>query len=168
MKINEIITEAGFWKGVAQAIAPNAVASYDREKNARPALGQNNTGEFEYEGEKYTWLGGMWGLKNPATGKFVPAPKEMQDQLNIASGSELTNRPNGTTTSLAGTLNKTPNLPAEVTTPNGIKVKKNQVTGKWYRQDTNKQVTDPYEIGRLEQLAKNARQVNIARGIQTR
>jgi hypothetical protein len=165
MKINEILAEAGFWKGVAQAIAPNTVARSDQAKNARPGLDQildqNDTGTFEYEGETYTWLGGMWGLQNPATGKFVPAPKDMQDQLNIASGSK-------NAAPLAGTLNKTPNIPAEVTTPTGIKVKKNQVTGKWYRQDNKKPVTDPYEIGRLEQLAKNAQQVNIARGIQTR
>jgi hypothetical protein len=104
----------------------------------------------------------MWGLKNPATGKFVPAPKDLQDQLNVASGSK-------NDTSLAGTLNQTPKLPSQVITPkDNIKVKKNQVTGKWYRQDTNKQVTDPREISRLEQLAKNAQQVAIARGVQTR
>jgi hypothetical protein len=34
MKINEVISEAGFFKGVARAIAPNTVASYDRQKNA--------------------------------------------------------------------------------------------------------------------------------------
>jgi hypothetical protein len=165
MKINEILSEAGFWKGVAQAIAPNTVARSDQAKNARPGLdqilSQNDTGTFEYEGEIYTWLGNMWGLQNPATGKFVPAPKAMQDQLNIASGSK-------NAAPLAGTLNQTPKLPSEVVTPKNIKVKKNQVTGKWYRQDTNQQVTDPREIQRLEQLAKNARQVAIARGTQTR
>ena len=48
-------------------------------------------------------MGAMWGLKNPATGKFVPAPKAMQDQLNIVSrsGSELAQRPTGNTTSPA-------------------------------------------------------------------
>jgi len=34
MKINEVITEAGFWKGVAKAIAPQTVQTYDRQKNA--------------------------------------------------------------------------------------------------------------------------------------
>ena len=34
MKINEIIQEAGFWKGVAKAIAPQTVQTYDRQKNA--------------------------------------------------------------------------------------------------------------------------------------
>jgi hypothetical protein len=34
MKINEIITEAGFFKGVARAIAPQTVQTYDRQKNA--------------------------------------------------------------------------------------------------------------------------------------
>ena len=34
MKINEVISEAGFFKGIARAIAPNTVASYDRQKNA--------------------------------------------------------------------------------------------------------------------------------------
>ena len=55
MKINEILAEAGFWKGVAQAIAPNTVARSDQAKNARPGLdqilSQNDTGTFEYEGE---------------------------------------------------------------------------------------------------------------------
>jgi len=34
MKINEVINEAGFWKGVAKAIAPQTVQTYDRQKNA--------------------------------------------------------------------------------------------------------------------------------------
>ena len=34
MKINEVISEAGFWKGVAKAIAPQTVQTYDRQKNA--------------------------------------------------------------------------------------------------------------------------------------
>jgi hypothetical protein len=34
MKINEVITEAGFFKGVARAIAPQTVQTYDRQKNA--------------------------------------------------------------------------------------------------------------------------------------
>jgi hypothetical protein len=45
MKINEVINEAGFWKGVARvssnalkgvarAIAPQTVQTYDRQKNA--------------------------------------------------------------------------------------------------------------------------------------
>ena len=34
MKINEVISEAGFWKGVARAIAPQTVQTYDRQKNA--------------------------------------------------------------------------------------------------------------------------------------
>jgi hypothetical protein len=164
MKINEVITEAGFWKGVGQALAPDTMANWDRNKPMRQAGSGPSSGSFtfKYKGETYTWLGNMWGLKNPATGKFVPAPKDLQDQLNVASGSK-------NDTSLAGTLNQTPKLPSQVITPkDNIKVKKNQVTGKWYRQDTNKQVTDPREISRLEQLAKNAQQVAIARGVQTR
>jgi hypothetical protein len=34
MKINEVITEAGFFKGVARAIAPQTVQARDRQKNA--------------------------------------------------------------------------------------------------------------------------------------
>lgn len=34
MKINEVLNEAGFLKGIARAIAPQAVQSYDRQKNA--------------------------------------------------------------------------------------------------------------------------------------
>jgi hypothetical protein len=34
MKINEVISEAGFFKGVARAIAPQTVQTYDRQKNA--------------------------------------------------------------------------------------------------------------------------------------
>lgn len=37
MKINEVIAEAGFWKGVAKAIAPQTVQTYDRQKNALKA-----------------------------------------------------------------------------------------------------------------------------------
>ena len=113
MKINEVVTEAGFWKGVGQALTPNTMANWDKQKNAlyRPTL-------------------------------------------------DLTDQP--TTKKLQ------PKLPSIVTTPNGIKVKKDPSNGKWIRQDNNQIVSDPKEIQRLEQLAKNARQVNIARGIQTR
>jgi len=34
MKIKEVITEAGFFKGVAKAIAPQTIQAYDRQKNA--------------------------------------------------------------------------------------------------------------------------------------
>lgn len=34
MKINEVITEAGFLKGIARAIAPQTVQAYDRQKTA--------------------------------------------------------------------------------------------------------------------------------------
>lgn len=34
MKINEVVTEAGFLKGIARAIAPQTVQAYDRQKNA--------------------------------------------------------------------------------------------------------------------------------------
>ena len=38
MKINEVITEVGMWKsfgkGIARAIAPQTVQTYDRQKNA--------------------------------------------------------------------------------------------------------------------------------------
>jgi len=38
MKINEVISEAGMWKsfgkGIAKAIAPQTVQTYDRQKNA--------------------------------------------------------------------------------------------------------------------------------------
>jgi hypothetical protein len=34
MKINEVVTEAGFFKGVARAIAPQTIQTYDRQKNA--------------------------------------------------------------------------------------------------------------------------------------
>ena len=109
MKINEVVTEAGFLKGVAKAIVPNTVADWDKQKN--PYASTNMT---------------------------PPSDKAQ------------------------------PKAPLEVTTPTGIKVKKNPATSKWIRQDDNTEVTDPREIQRLEQLAKNARQVNIARGIQTR
>jgi len=113
MKINEVVTEAGFWKGVAKAIVPNTVADWDKQKNAlyRPTL-------------------------------------DPTDQL--------------------GTKKSQPKLPSIVTTPTGIKVKKDPSNGNWIRQDNNQIVSDPSEIQRLEQLAKNTQQVNIARGIQTR
>jgi hypothetical protein len=113
MKINEVITEAGFLKGVAKAIVPNTVADWDKTKNALYPLTLDPTDQ--------------------------PATKKSQ-----------------------------PKLPSIVTTPTGIKVKKDPANGKWIRQDNNQIVSDPREIQRLEQLAKNAQQVNIARGTQTR
>ena len=105
MKINEILAEAGFFKGLAKSIAPDTVATWDRNKPMRQAGAGPSSGSytFNYQGKQYTWMGAMWGLKNPATGKFVPAPKAMQDQLNIVSrsGSELAQRPTGNTTSPA-------------------------------------------------------------------
>ena len=110
MKINEVVTEAGFLKGLAKSIVPNTVADWDKLKNpyAKP------------------------NMTPPPIGKAQPK------------------------------------TPLEVTTPTGIKVKKDPATSKWIRQDDNTEITDTTEIGRLEQLAKNARQVNIARGTQTR
>ena len=113
MKINEVITEAGFLKGVAKAIVPNTVADWDKTKNA-----------------------------------LYPPTLDTTDQ--------------------PATKKSQPKLPSIVTTPTGIKVKKDPANGKWIRQDNNQIVSDPREIQRLEQLAKNAQQVNIARGIQTR
>jgi predicted deacetylase len=48
MKINEVITEAGFFKGVARAIAPQTVQTYDRQKNAlrAPAVDQDAIRKF--------------------------------------------------------------------------------------------------------------------------
>ena len=48
MKINEVISEAGFWKGVAKAIAPQTVQTYDRQKNAlrAPAVDQDAIRKF--------------------------------------------------------------------------------------------------------------------------
>lgn len=34
MKINEVISEAGFFKGIAKAIAPQTVQTYQQQKNA--------------------------------------------------------------------------------------------------------------------------------------
>jgi hypothetical protein len=109
MKINEVVTEAGFLKGVAKAIVPNTVADWDK-------------------------------IKNPYARPNMTSPIEKAQ----------------------------PKTPLEVTTPTGIKVKKDPATSKWVRQDDNTEINDPTEISRLEQLAKNARQVNIARGTQTR
>ena len=102
MKINEVISEAGFFKGLAKSIAPDTVNYRDQTKPLRSNTSYES-GEVDYKGSTYRWLGQQWGLKNPATGKFVPAPKAMQDQLNIASrsGSELAQRPTGNTTSPA-------------------------------------------------------------------
>lgn len=48
MKINEVVTEAGFFKGVARAIAPQTVQTYDRQKNAlrAPAVDQDAIRKF--------------------------------------------------------------------------------------------------------------------------
>jgi hypothetical protein len=35
----------------------------------------------------------MWQVQNPTTGKFFPAPKAMQDQLNAAAGDDVKQRP---------------------------------------------------------------------------
>lgn len=58
---------------------------------------------------------------------------------------------------------QTPKNPIEVTTPTGIKVRK-QTDGKWVRQDSNAEVTDPKEIERLEALRTTAAQTRSMAG----
>jgi hypothetical protein len=100
MKIKDIVLE-GFWKnvgamgkgiaqGVADVVAPGAVDDLSksfRQANAakKGQKGASKPGNVLYKGNEYQWLGGQWGLVNPATGKAVPAPKELQKQLNFMS-----------------------------------------------------------------------------------
>jgi|LakMenE18May11ns_1017448.scaffolds.fasta_scaffold9929951_4 hypothetical protein len=100
MKIRDIVVE-GFWKnvgaigkgmaqGIADVVAPGAVDDLSksfRQANAakKGQKGASKPGNVLYKGNEYQWLGGQWGLVNPATGKAVPAPKELQKQLNFMS-----------------------------------------------------------------------------------
>lgn len=94
MKINEILAE-GFWKGVGQAVGIDT--SHKPFRTA--AKGQTSSQyTFTYGGKTYKWMGQQWGVQNPTTGKFSPAPKEIQDQLNAASGSAVKQRPDTATT----------------------------------------------------------------------
>lgn len=105
------MTPGAVAKGVAQSIAPNTVADWDKLKNT---------------------------YANP---NMTPLSREKTQPFY--------------------------NLPSQVTTNAGIKVNRDPQTGKWFRQDTNKEVTDPIEIKRIEQLAKNAYLVAKARGVKT-
>ena len=78
MKIKEVMSEAGIFKGLAkgigQALAPNTMAS-----NAEIPT-QTGSRDFEYKGNTYRWLGQQWGVKGP--GGYSPASEEVQQQLN--------------------------------------------------------------------------------------
>jgi hypothetical protein len=89
MKINEVLAE-GFWAGVGQAVGidPNQNPFTTAVKGQRS---QDYT--FDFNGKKYKRAGNMWQVQNPTTGKFFPAPKDMQDQLNAAAGDEVKQRP---------------------------------------------------------------------------
>lgn len=110
MKIKEVFERPGFWKGVAQSIAPQTIADLDKQRQA-----------------------------NKVTSPVGTTPTDKQSTYN---------------------------LPSQVTTNTGIKVNRDPRTGKWIRQDNNTEVTDPIEIKRIEQLAKNAALVAKARGIR--
>lgn len=110
MKIREVFERPGFWKGVAQSIAPQTIDQLNKQQQA---------------------------YKSTKASPTVSEPKQSYY-----------------------------NLPSQVTTNAGIKVNRDPQTGKWFRQDTNKEVTDPIEIKRIEQLAKNAYLVAKARGIK--
>ena len=112
MKIKEVFERPGFWKGVAQSIAPQTIDQLNKQQQAN---------------------------KLPQTA----VPTRSTDKKS------------------------TYNLPSQVTTNAGIKVNRDPRSGKWFRQDTNAEVTDPLEIKRIEQLAKNAYLVAKARGIKT-
>jgi len=105
MKINELLVE-GFWsglgkgigavakgvgQGLANTVAPGAYDSLSKSfKQAKSAKtptqqGLSKPGNIRYKGNEYQWLGQQWGLVNPETGKTVPAPKQVQQQLNFMS-----------------------------------------------------------------------------------
>lgn len=104
MKIKDVVVE-GFWsglgaigKGIAQGaadvVAPGAVD--DLSKTFRQASaarkgqkGASKPGNVLYKGQEYQWLGQQWGMVNPATGKTVPAPKALQQQLNFMSSRKV-------------------------------------------------------------------------------
>jgi len=97
MKIKEVIIE-GFWKnvgnmakgvgqgvfkGAADFVAPGAVDDIKKSFKQANNLKPSKAGNIKYKGNEYQWLGQQWGLVNPATGKTVPAPKSVQQQLNF-------------------------------------------------------------------------------------
>lgn len=104
MKIKDIVVE-GFWSGLgkglgavgkgvmqgaADAVVPGAVDDLSKKYRQASAAkkgqkGASKPGNILYKGQEYQWWGGQWGMVNPATGKAVPAPKELQKQLNFMS-----------------------------------------------------------------------------------
>ena len=91
MKINEILAEAGFFKGLAKSIAPDAVNYRDQTKPLR-SNSSDESGEVNYKGSTYRWLGQQWGIQNPATGKYQPAPGAIQKELNFLAQTQSTDQ----------------------------------------------------------------------------
>ena len=91
MKINEVITEAGFFKGLAKSIAPDAVNYRDQTKPLRSNTSYKS-GEVNYKGSTYRWLGQQWGIQNPTTEKYQPAPGAIQKELNFLAQTQPTDQ----------------------------------------------------------------------------
>ena len=91
MKINDIITEAGFFKGVAKSIAPDAVNYRDQTKPLR-SNSSYESGEVNYKGSTYRWLGQQWGIQNPTTEKYQPASGAIQKELNFLAQTQSTDQ----------------------------------------------------------------------------
>jgi hypothetical protein len=83
MKIKELIHEAGLLKSIAKGVG-QAIYSPDKSKNIK----QKAIQDFEHKGNSYRWLGDKWGVEvGFLSGRYKPAPKEMQQELNdLASG----------------------------------------------------------------------------------
>lgn len=105
MKINEVIVEAGFLKnlgaavkgvgqGMTDFVAPGAYDELQKSFRTAKVAGQkqkgaSKAGNVVYNGQEYQWLGQQWGLVNPATGKTVPAPRDIQQQLNFMATNKM-------------------------------------------------------------------------------
>tara|TARA_Y100000389_G_scaffold194973_1_gene225700 strand:+ start:298 stop:828 length:531 start_codon:yes stop_codon:yes gene_type:complete len=98
MKIKELINEAGLLKSIAKGVG-QAIYSPDKSKNIKQTAIQ----DFEHKGNSYRWLGDKWGVKVGA-GRYEPAPKEMQQELNdLASGEGDTPGPSNINATLDST-----------------------------------------------------------------
>jgi hypothetical protein len=109
MKINEILAEAGFFKGLAKSIAPDAVNYRDQTKPLRSNTSYKS-GEVNYKGSTYRWLGQQWGIQNPTTEKYQPAPGAIQKELNFLAQTQPTDQ------------QKNPGGPLKNNNPGGVQI----------------------------------------------
>jgi len=186
MKINEILSEAGFWKGIAKGLAPNAVADRDAMKGFKKDfkkftdvedLPDNQgitvsipSGTPGQPQDKVSWtpaknllnINGQnyqktkKGWKDLQTDELIPPQYAKEIQAAFDVASGRMAAPKPRAVKLP---------PIQVKTPTGEIVTKSDTDGLW-RMANGTVISDTHNVAELEKRAKPAYQTRqMARGL---